>query len=87
MCVRAKAWSKGPRPHIMSETLQNDPAQIFDPKPEAKKNPGLRVGLTYPPGLRVQSAIYDVASNWQCRPARDISPLIKAFAFCRHRPC
>ena len=87
LCVRAKARSRSPTPHIISKRLQNDPVQSFDQRSEAKQSPGLRVGLTYPPGLRVQSAIYDVASNWQCRPARDISPLIKAFAFCRHRPC
>ena len=87
LCVRAKARSRSPTPHIISKILQNDTAQIFNQRSEAKQNPGLRVGLTYPPGLRVPSAIYDGASNWQCRPARDTSPLIKAFAFCRLHPC
>ena len=86
LCVRAKARSRSPTPHIISKRLQNDPVQSFDQRSEAKQNPGLRVGLTYP-GLQVPSAIYDVASNWQCRPAGDTSPLIKAFAFCRHHTC
>ena len=86
LCVRAKARSRSPTPHIISKILQNDTAQIFNQRSEARQNPGLRVGPTYP-GLRVPSAIYDDASNWQCRPARDTSPLIKAFAFCRHHPC
>ena len=79
--LHVKARPRSPTPHIISETLQNDPVQSFDQRSEAKQNPGLRVGLTYPPGLQVPSAIYDDASNWQCRPARDTSPLFKALPF------